>query len=368
MRYSAKKLLKDTMTTLELGYKIIRGIDYQTLSQYILKINQHRDIDSILHEVSWCLKDILDYELFGFALKSEGSVDIWIDPRSYSTPFTDFVAQDLGGQSIDSKLHYFDKTIPNKSHNYDTIDINNLISYKVIDNNSHVARLYIQPRTTMLYHHDAIISTIISAIHIALEKNLSIQQLESAAAIDPLTNIYNRRALDSFIKSDIAYAQRSGTDLSVIMIDLDNFKEINDIHGHRAGDAVLKDLCLLLPSLVRRSDYCTRYGGEEFVLVLPDTTLYNAVQLADKIRKKIEEHVVRFGNKGLALTASFGVASLEQKLDAASLFQEADERLYTAKAVGKNSVYPSMLPCFADRHFVSKRLERTYPSVASQVA
>lgn len=368
MRCSARKLLKDTMTALKLGCKIVWGVNYQTLSRYILKINQHRDIDAILHEVSRCLKDILEYELFGFALKSGGSADIWIDPRTYSTPFTDVVARDFDSQNVDYKLHYFDNRTANKSHNYDTIDINDLISYKVIDTHDHIARLYIQPGMKMFYHHDAIISTIISALNIALEKNLNIQQLENVAAIDPLTNFYNRRALDGFIKSDIAFAQRSGTELSVIMMDMDNFKEINDEYGHQAGDEVLKDICRLLPTMIRKSDYCARYGGEEFILVLPDTTLYSAVQLADKIRKKIEGHVVIFGKKSLSLTASFGVASLERKPDAAGLFQEADERLYAAKAVGKNSVFPNMLPCFADRRFVSKTLEPTDPDVVRRIA
>jgi diguanylate cyclase (GGDEF)-like protein len=366
MKYSARKLLKDTMTALKLGYRIVRGISYQALSQYILKINQHKDIDAILREASRCLKDILDYELFGFVLKSGGSVDIWIDPQAYGAPFTDVVARDYDGQNIDYKLHYFNET-PEKSHNYDIVDINSLISYKVIDNHDHVARLYILPRMKMLYQHDTIISTIISAINISLEKNLNIQQLESVAAIDPLTNCYNRRALDSFIKSDIAFAQRSGTELSVIMIDIDNFKEINDEYGHQAGDEVLKDIGQLLPTMVRKSDYCARYGGEEFILVLPDTTLYGAARLADKIRKKIEGHVVSVGENSLSLTASFGVASLERKPDAASLFREADERLYAAKAMGKNCVFPSMRPSFAERRFTSKELGSTYPSIVGQL-
>lgn len=353
------------MAALKLGYKIVRGISYQTLSQYILKINQHRDIDAILREVSWCLRDILDCELFGFAMKSGGSLDIWIGPQASSTPFSDVISRDYYGQNIDYKLHYFNNTNEN-SHNYGTIDINSLVSYKVIDNHDHVAQLYILPRMKMLYHHNTIISTIISAINIALEKNLCIQQLESVAAIDSLTNIYNRRALDSFITSDIAFAQRSGNELSVIMIDIDNFKKINDQYGHQAGDEVLKAICQLLPTIVRKSDYCARYGGEEFVLVLPNTTLYRAARLADKIRKKIEELVVSVGEKSLSLTASFGVASLERKPDAASLFREADERLYLAKAMGKNRVVPSMRPSFAERRFTSQELRFACPSVVGQ--
>jgi diguanylate cyclase (GGDEF)-like protein len=369
MRCFARKLLKDTRTALKLGYRIVRGISYQTLSQDILRINQHKDIDAILREVSRCLKDIMDYELYGFALKSGGSMDIWMDPRAYSATFTDIVAGDYDSQNIDYKFHCF--TPPEQGHNDSPIDINNLISYKVVDNHEHVARLYILPRIKMPYHHDTIISTIISAINIALEKNLNIQQLESVAAIDPLTNCYNRRALDSFIKSDIAFAQRSGSELSVIMIDVDDFKAINDAYGHQAGDEVLKDICRLLTTMVRKSDYCARYGGEEFTLVLPATTLFHASRLADKIRQKIEEHVISVGKISLSLTASFGVASLERKPDAASLFREADERLYAAKKMGKNRVFPSMRTSFAERRYASNKLgasPRTHPSLVKSLS
>jgi diguanylate cyclase (GGDEF)-like protein len=132
------------------------------------------------------------------------------------------------------------------------------------------------------------------------------------------------------------------------------------VYGHLAGDAVLKAVSGLIPSVVRKSDYLARYGGEEFVLVLPNSTLYNAVQIAHKLRKLIENHPVVFEGKSISLSASFGVASLENKEDGGSLLQEADERLYTAKALGKNTVVPSLLPCFADKHFVSPKRDARY--------
>jgi diguanylate cyclase (GGDEF)-like protein len=242
--------------------------------------------------------------------------------------------------------------------------MNNLISYKVMDDD-YVARLYILPKKKMLFHQDSIISIIISSVAISLEKNLNIRQLENAATIDPLTNCYNRRALNTFISSDIAYARRQGHDLSVIMLDVDNFKEINDRHGHPAGDRVLQEIATLIRSLIRKSDYIARYGGEEFMLVLPDTTLYHAVQLAEKLRKSIEGHIINLMNASTMITASFGVASLENKRDISSLLREVDERLYIAKSKGKNNVVPSLLPCFGDSRFVAKRFSRKYSEAAS---
>jgi diguanylate cyclase (GGDEF)-like protein len=354
-----KRLLRNTMAALELRYRVVRGMDYRTLSQYILKINKHRDIDDILYEISRCLKDILDYELFGFALKSGQTMDLWIDPRMYSAQIRDFVVRDYGSQKIDCTMHNFENKVDEMCHIPDAVDVNDLLSYNVIDG-EWSARLYILPKKKMFYYHNAIMSTIISSISIALEKNMSIQQLESAAAIDPLTNCYNRRALDTLIENDIAYAQRNNKELSVIMLDMDSFKEINDVYGHLAGDAALKAVSSLIPTLVRKTDYLARYGGEEFVLVLPDSSLYNAVQLAHRIRKAIEAQVVQFNEQNIRVSASFGVSCLEQKLDGSCLLQEADERLYKAKSLGKNNVVPSLLPCFADAKFITQKSARDY--------
>ena len=353
MLSKTQKVMKEAASVLKLGYKIARGLDYKTLSDYILKINRYKNIDDMLYEASKCLKDILDFELFGFVLKKDAAVDVWLKPQAHTSLFIKSLSREFSGQNIVCTVHRFDEETAEKCHNNDIIDIDSVISYKIIENDV-ISRLYILPKRKMLYYHDSIVGTIISSIGIALEKILSIKQLENAATIDPLTTCYNRRALDSFIASDIFYAQRYGTDLSVIMIDIDNFKSINDLFGHHAGDAVLKNICTLLPSLVRKSDYLARYGGEEFVLVLPDTTLYNAVHLAEKLRSKIEKHSIDLGGRRITITASFGVANLENKPDGSSLLREADEKLYQAKAIGKNCVVPGLPPCIADTTFAVK--------------
>jgi len=203
-------------------------------------------------------------------------------------------------------------------------------------------RDYILPKRNARKYHGTIVNAIIGSISIALENTLNINQLKTDATVDPFTYCYNRRTLDSLITSDIFYARQYSTALSVIMIDVDNCKKINDVHGHYAGDAVLKDIRTLLPSLVRKSDYLARDGGEAFVLVLPDTTLYSSIRLAEKLRKKIEMHETRLSDKSIRVTASFGVASFENKPDGGSLLWEADERLYKAKEIGKNCIVPHL--------------------------
>ena len=341
MRQSLNNIVGKCMAAVTLGYKIARGVDYRTLSQYILKINQYKDINAILYEVSRCLKDILDYELFGFVLKNEEQVELWVDPRAHGQAFVDLVAREGLGQKNDCIVHYFEPQHQKKSQHPDAIDMESLISYEVMEGDSR-SRLYLLPRKKILAYHDSIIQTIISSIRIALENSLCIQELENAAALDPLTNCYNRRALTSFIESDIAYARRNQHDLSAIMFDLDDFKAVNDLHGHYAGDRVLKDICALVSTMVRKSDYLARYGGEEFVLVLPDTSLHHAVNLAEKLRRKVSRHATTLGGKEIPVTASFGVASLRSDMDSSGLLREADQRLYQAKASGKNNVFPGL--------------------------
>ncbi len=353
MTSTVRNIVKRTIGAVELGFQLIRGIDYQTLSQYILSINKHKEIADIIDEVARCLKDLLDYELFGFMLKNGDTVDLWVDPRARTSSFKEYMLQEFKGQNIDCTIHNFEREISFCSHVSDTMDSQELISYTVSEA-AHSAKLYILPRKKMLNHHNTIIETIISSISIALEKNMSIQKLENAAVLDPLTNCYNRRALSTFIENDIAYARRCKNELAVIMIDMDNFKQINDTYGHLAGDTVLKGTSSLIHTLVRKSDYLVRFGGEEFVLVLPDTGLHNAMLLAEKLRKKIAAQQIAIGGTSIKVTASFGVASLGNKQDGSSLLREADERMYVAKTTGKNVVVPNLLPCFADAKLMSK--------------
>ena len=364
MDRSIKQILTNAVASVEFGYRVLRGLDFQTLSQYVLRINAQKDIDGILAEVSQCLQDVLGYKLFGFGLKKHESLDIWIDPSVYSTQFAVHVKQEFSCQNVDHIMHFIVSQEDAIRHKTDrkNIDHSEIISYKVMEG-AVTAKMYILPNRPLLNYQTSIISTVARSLSIALEKSLSITTLENAVAVDPLTNCYNRRALDNFIENDIAYAQRHKTNLAIILFDLDNFKQINDHFGHHAGDIVLKEIAGLITSQVRKSDYLVRYGGEEFVLVLPDNTLYDAVLLAHKLRKIIASHAIDVPGGRLYVTASFGVSSLEEKQDSTRLLREADERMYKAKTNGKNAVVPSLLPCFADRRFLTPEQTGKYPAV-----
>jgi diguanylate cyclase (GGDEF)-like protein len=324
------------MAVLRLFFRAAAGCDYRALNHYILQMNARKSIDDILFAVSRCLKDMLDYELFGFALKGESGMDVWVEPGIYREFMVKTVKNDFPGQEIDCKVHFFEKSSEGRQKS-DSSARKDVIPYTVMENFG-TARLYIIPRRTVLKRHEKVIRIIVRSLGIALENALMIRSLENAAAIDPLTNCFNRRALNKYLEADVACAYRYERDLSLIMIDLDNFKVINDTYGHAAGDMVLKDVSRLIASSVRKADFLARYGGEEFVLVLPETALPFAVQIAEKVRKAIEQHPVNTGSHAIGLTASLGVAELRRDSCGASLLREADEMLYRAKSLGKNRV------------------------------
>lgn len=153
---------------------------------------------------------------------------------------------------------------------------------------------------------------------------------------DPLTELNNRAALDNDLEQELDFAHRHNLALSIIILDLDKFKDINDTYGHIAGDAVLKKLAQCLAECIRRSDIIYRYGGEEFVVLLRNTGTGGAKLLAGRIRKAVERLVCKHDTFDIRVTASLGVATLKEKETLKSFLQRADDALYSAKDGGRN--------------------------------
>jgi diguanylate cyclase (GGDEF)-like protein len=169
-------------------------------------------------------------------------------------------------------------------------------------------------------------------------RNLAIAEIR--AATDALTGLPNARALRDNLVRMIAQASRSGLHLSAILCDLDHFKEINDVYGHEKGDEALAAASAVLRGALRESDLAGRYGGEEFLILLPDTPLEGAMMLAEKLRTGIE--LVDVPGVDRKITASFGVASFPADApDGTALVRTADRALYAAKASGRNCVVGS---------------------------
>ena len=174
---------------------------------------------------------------------------------------------------------------------------------------------------------------------IALENARLHRLVERQASTDGLTELPNRRHFEEQLEGEITRAERFGGSLSLVLADLDDFKQVNDRFGHQAGDDVLRTFAEILRATVREIDLPARYGGEEFAVLLPQTDSEGAHRLAERLRRALVSRPMSGGPGALmAVTASFGVASFPQSPSPAALFAAADEALYRAKRRGKNCV------------------------------
>ncbi|MFA9239332.1 MAG: diguanylate cyclase [Candidatus Paceibacteria bacterium] len=160
--------------------------------------------------------------------------------------------------------------------------------------------------------------------------------LEYQASHDRLTGLFNRNKFDEFYSKEVKRSKRYKTELSIIIFDIDDFKIINDTHGHQIGDVVLKEISQIISLHIREQDIAVRWGGEEFLVLLPHTNLDGATTVANKIRTNIE--VYSFTQLNLKITASFGVCELKEEDTDKSLILRTDKFLYEAKNNGKNKV------------------------------
>jgi diguanylate cyclase (GGDEF)-like protein len=162
--------------------------------------------------------------------------------------------------------------------------------------------------------------------------------LEELVKKDSLTNLYNHRYFYERLAEEFTASKRTNNPLSCIICDIDRFKSINDTHGHQAGDEILKSLAAILSNEMRTDDVASRYGGEEFALIFPDTGIRKAKARAERIRRNVENNVLTFGGIQISATISIGVASIPDN-NAEShieLICFADEALYAAKQAGRN--------------------------------
>ncbi|MCB1828752.1 MAG: diguanylate cyclase, partial [Gammaproteobacteria bacterium] len=164
----------------------------------------------------------------------------------------------------------------------------------------------------------------------------TVEKARAEAFTDALTGLSNRHAFDRRLQEEYARWSRYGNPLSMIVIDVDHFKKVNDTYGHLAGDKVLHVIGAHLKNSTRTIDFTARFGGEEFVVLLPDTDIGGAKSVAEKIRQAVEQKPFRSGSSRVNITVSCGVASFQQGDGRKAPFERADEALYLAKRNGRN--------------------------------
>ena len=178
-----------------------------------------------------------------------------------------------------------------------------------------------------------------------IKKELALQdmmhELAYLASTDPLTKLYNRRYFSKIAQHVLALAKRERGTLSLVMLDMDRFKRINDTYGHQSGDEVIIHLADTIMAHLRKSDFACRFGGEEFVVLLPNTPIEDARHAAEKLRKAVEESVIILqSGETVRYTISLGIASVDLETEASiePALKRADDALYAAKESGRNMV------------------------------
>jgi len=167
------------------------------------------------------------------------------------------------------------------------------------------------------------------------EKN---QLLDDLARKDPLTGLSNRRDLMEKFEVEASRSKRNGTSFCLIMSDIDHFKQINDVYGHPSGDHALVQISKILESQLRKQDVASRWGGEEFLMMLPETKLESCVEVAERLRQKVSLEVMKFDNQTFQLTMSFGITAHIESEGLDSSMKRADKNLSQAKKGGRNRV------------------------------
>tara|TARA_R110002072_G_scaffold89737_9_gene201050 strand:+ start:38571 stop:39548 length:978 start_codon:yes stop_codon:yes gene_type:complete len=188
-----------------------------------------------------------------------------------------------------------------------------------------------------------IIEKLASTLVFPLRNAKLYQQALKAALRDELTDFGNKRALAASLHREAELSIRHNSPLSIVMLDVDHFKAINDCYGHIAGDSMLKDLAATIKKCARQSDLCFRYGGEEFLLILDNTDEQQAFFVAERIRKTVAEYSYLYNGKIIPLTISLGTATFDQEETLESFQTRADQALYKAKNEGRNIVISSEL-------------------------
>lgn len=163
-----------------------------------------------------------------------------------------------------------------------------------------------------------------------------IEKLKEKSIVDELTRILNRRGIMEILTREFARSQRFKNPLSVLMIDIDDFKKINDTYGHLVGDKVLQTIAFVLKNNLRATDAVGRYGGEEFLVILPETNIEAAEIVAEKLRKEVAKKAFKYKDQVFKITISIGAAQMKEEDTVESLIQRADEALYISKTSGKN--------------------------------
>lgn len=223
-----------------------------------------------------------------------------------------------------------------------TTDNNDKLQYERDDNDKNIAEQKKEKQVFIIFFIIiiiiAILLLIISIIFISKYKMKQKHtiELEKIAKTDPLTQLPNRRAVLEQINYETARFKRNAEPFTIVISDIDDFKNVNDTYGHDAGDKVLTALSNLIKKTIRQQDICARWGGEEFLFLFPGTDRKGGKTISDKIRMKIEKENIEYKGSSISITMTFGICTFSEALTVDECITNADKALYEGKKLGKN--------------------------------
>ncbi len=214
---------------------------------------------------------------------------------------------------------------------------NHSCTYRLVVSGETLGELVLTRKKKFTKAETALIETLLCGVVYPLRNALLYQKAIEAAHKDPLTGVNNRASMDEIIDREVNLSSRHGSQLSLLALDIDLFKKINDTHGHATGDCVIKAVAEAIKTAIRSSDMVFRYGGEEFLILLSNTDREGATLLADRMRQKIEETCIICDGTQVSTTVSIGITCMLPENDTRkALFSRADAALYQAKSSGRN--------------------------------
>jgi diguanylate cyclase (GGDEF)-like protein len=214
----------------------------------------------------------------------------------------------------------------------------NSCSYQLVVCGQSLGQISLTRNRKFTSRETSLLEKLLCCLVYPLRNAMLYRHAQQAALKDPLTGVNNRVSMDDVLSRELHLARRHSTPLTLIALDIDKFKQINDTYGHLTGDYILKSIADTIADCIRGTDILFRYGGEEFTIVLSNTGRNGALLLAERIRKAIENRIFTSNSHAIALTVSIGVASADATDDKESLFHKADIALYQAKSAGRNCV------------------------------
>jgi diguanylate cyclase (GGDEF)-like protein len=212
------------------------------------------------------------------------------------------------------------------------------LHFSLTHNDENLGEICFTKQSDFHIEEQRIIEEALTQLIFPLKNAISYQAVVMHSITCPLSQLGNRSLFDQTLDRELALAKRHGGNFALLLLDIDNFKSINDCHGHLAGDAIIRELGKIIAEQKRHSDHAFRYGGEEFAIILNQSSTLGAYQVAERIRAQIEHHEFMFQKAKLCITVSMGLTHYQPRDTINSIFERTDSALYNAKANGKNQI------------------------------